>query len=318
MALDRFETLTVFLAVAKADSFAAAATQLGLSRAMVSKHIQALERRLGVRLMNRTTRRLALTDAGRSLRARVERILADLEAAEGEVASGSNEPRGLLRLSAPVSFGARHVAPALAEFLASHRELRADLVLDDRIVDLVAEGFDLAVRVGRLQDSSLMARRLAPCRLAVVAAPDYLAARGTPHQPSDLAGHDCLGYAYAAERGVWRFVGPGGAVETVNVDGTLRANNGDALMQAAIAGSGIALLPTFICGEEIRRGRVVCVLEGWAPSEIAVNAVHPHTRHVPAKVRRFIEFLAGRFGSTPPWDDWMVETPRRRPPARAR
>lgn len=316
MALDRFETLTVFLAVAKADSFAAAATQLGLSRAMVSKHIQTLEKRLGVRLMNRTTRQLGLTDAGRSLRVRVERILADLEAAESEVASDTLEPRGLLRLSAPVSFGARHVAPALAAFLEEHRDLRADLVLDDRVVDLVAEGFDLAVRVGRLQDSSLMARKLAPCRLAVVAAPSYLAARGRPTRPIDLVRHDCLGYAYAAERNVWRFVGVGGENETVSVDGTLRANNGDALIQAAVAGAGIALLPTFICGDEIRRGSITCVLDGWTPSDIAVNAVHPHTRHVPAKVRRFIDFLAGRFGPVPPWDAWMSDTPRRKRPSR--
>lgn len=318
MALDRFETLAVFVAVAKADSFAAAATQLGLSRAMVSKHIQTLEKRLGVRLLNRTTRQIGLTDAGRSLRVRVERILADLEAAEGEVASDTLEPRGLLRLSAPVSFGARHVAPALAAFLAEHRELRADLVLDDRVVDLVAEGFDLAVRVGRLQDSSLMARKLAPCRLAAVAAPTYLAVRGRPVRPSDLAAHECLGYAYAAERNVWRFVDNGGESETVSVDGTLRANNGDALIQAAIAGAGIALLPTFICGDEIRRGSVTCVLDGWTPSDIAVSAVHPHTRHVPAKVRRFIDFLAGRFGPTPPWDAWMSDAPRRRNASRTR
>lgn len=318
MALDRFETLAVFVAVAKADSFAAAAKQLGLSRAMVSKHIQALERRLGVRLLNRTTRRLALTDAGRSLRARGERILADLEAAEGEVSSDSLEPRGLLRLSAPVSFGARHVAPALTAFLGQHRELRADLVLEDRRVDLVAEGFDLAVRIGRLQDSSLMARKLAPCRVAVVASPDYLAARGTPRTPRDLVGHACLNYAYAPDGDVWRFTDAEGTAQNVTVGGALRANNGDALMQAALAGGGIAVLPTFICGDELRRGTLRCLLDGWSPAEIAVNAVHAHTRHVPAKVRRFVEFLAARFAPAPPWDAWMGDMPVRKGGARPR
>jgi DNA-binding transcriptional LysR family regulator len=312
MALDRFETLRVFVAVARSVSFARAAERLGLSRAMVSKHIQALETRLGTRLINRTTRQVNLTEAGRSFQLRAERLLADLEEAEGQAARESEQPRGTLRISAPVTFGVAHVAPALAAFLRAHQGLRADLSLNDRVVDVVEEGFDLAIRIGRLPDSMLIARRLAVARMVVIAAPSYLAARGRPSHPDDLVDHDCLTYAYAASRDEWRFVGPQGH-RAVSVQGSLRANSGEALREAACAGLGITLLPTFICGEDIRAGRVACVLDGWMPEELYVHAVHPSGRHVAAKVRRFVDFLLARFAPEPPWDAWMRDlTPRTR------
>jgi DNA-binding transcriptional LysR family regulator len=236
MALDRFATLEAFVAVARSGSFARAAEKLGLSRAMVSKHIQALEARLGTRLLNRTTRQVSLTEAGRNFQQRAERLLAELEDAEGDAAQEADTPRGTLRISAPVSFGVTHVAPALAAFLAAHPGLRGDLALNDRVVDVVEEGFDLAVRIGRLPDSMLIARRLAVARLAVIASPGYLSRHGRPTQPDDLAGHNCLTYAYAASRDEWRFVGKQGT-RSVAVQGSLRANNGDALREAVLGGS---------------------------------------------------------------------------------
>jgi DNA-binding transcriptional LysR family regulator len=312
--MDRFASLRAFVAVVNAGSFARAAERLGLSRAMVSKHVQQLEDRLGARLLQRTTRRLSLTEAGKAFHGRAERLIADLEEAEAAVASEGAAPRGTLRISAPVSFGARWVAPALAGFLAGHDGLAGDLVLNDRIVDLVEEGFDLAIRIARLPDSSLIARKLAPCRVALVAAPAYLKRAGAPRAPDDLARHNCLGYAYAASGDTGRFVrAGGGAPQTVRVRGTLNANNGDALAAASREGLGIAVLPTFLVGEDLRLGRLTCVLDGWEPEALDVNAVYPQNRHLSAKVRAFVDFLAARFGPAPPWDAWMAETPRRRP-----
>lgn len=313
MALDRFVTLETFVAVARYGSFARAAEKLGLSRAMVSKHVQALEKRLATRLIHRTTRQLSVTEAGRAFQLHAERILADLAQAEGQAASETDRPHGTLRITAPVSFGVSHVAPALAAFLLDHADLRADLSLNDRVVDLVEEGFDLAIRIGRLPDSTLIARRLAPARLAVIASPEYLKRRGIPLVPADLAQHECLGYAYAATRDEWRFTGPEGGMG-IAVQGRLRANNGDALREAVLAGLGIAMLPTFLCGAEIRTGRLVCLLGTWRPQDIYVNAVHPPGRPVAAKIRRFVDFLAARFGPEPPWDAWM-KTPEMPIPA---
>ncbi len=308
MALDRFVTLETFVTVARAGSFARAAEKLGISRAMVSKHVQALEKRLAMQLIHRTTRQFSVTEAGRVFQARAERILAELEEAEGHATRETDQPRGTLRITAPVSFAVSHVAPALAEFLLRHPDLRADLSLNDRVVDVVEEGFDLAIRVGRLTDSTLIARKLAPARMAVIASPAYLERHGRPAKPADLADHNCLGYAYAATRDEWRFSGPQGAVN-VAVQGTLRANNGDALREAALAGLGITLLPTFLCGDDIRNRRVICLLEEWRPQEIFVHAVYPPGRPVAAKVRLFIDFLAARFGPEPPWDAWMKAAP---------
>ena len=262
--LDRLTGLEVFAKVAAAGSLSAAARALGMSQTMVTKHIAALESRLGVKLFHRTTRRLSITEAGRNYLESSERILAEIEAADAAVAADRVEPRGLLRLNAPVSFGTRQIAPLLAEFAQRHPRVTVELGLNDRLVDLAEEGWDLAIRIGNLSNSSLIARRIAPCRIAVCAAPSYLKAHGTPRTVASLADHNCLGYTLSQRHsgrsmGVWRTGDVG-----VQVSGNLRANNGDALRAAAIAGQGIIHQPTFIVADDIRAGRLVALTSGSA------------------------------------------------------
>ncbi|MBL8806531.1 MAG: LysR family transcriptional regulator [Rhodospirillales bacterium] len=302
--MDRFVTLRTFVSVVNGGSFANAARKLGLSRAMATKHIQTLEEHLGVRLLNRTTRRLALTEAGRAFHARAERILADLEEAENAVGDANTMPKGLLRVAAPMSFGVAHLSPAIADFMCEFPEMAVELSLNDRVVDLIDEGLDMAVRIGRLADSSLIAKRLATARFAVAAAPTYLAERGTPKEPEDLVRHDCLEYTLSSRGSDWVFAGPGGSVRAVRASGPLKANNGEALLAAAIAGRGIVYLPTFMVGATIAAGKLVPLFSGdWQPEELAISAVYPPTRHLSAKVRRFVDFLTRRFAD-PPWDRW--------------
>jgi DNA-binding transcriptional LysR family regulator len=305
---DHLAAMAVFARVVEEESFTAAAGELGLSKSAVSKQVGRLEDRLGVRLLNRTTRRISLTEAGAAFYERCRRMVAEAEAAEDAVMHLASAPRGLLRINAPMSFGLQHVVPALPLFLDSYPELHVDLVLNDRYVDLVEEGFDMGVRIGRLADSSLIARRLASSRRLVVAAPRYLERQGWPRTPRDLRDHDCLIYAYQAERaGQWRFRGDDLPVH-VEVAGRLRANNGDALREAAVAGLGIALMPTFIAGDDLRAGRLVHLLPGWREEgEGDVYAVYPASRNLSPKVRVFVDFLAGRFGDPPYWDDGLFE-----------
>ncbi len=300
--MDRFVSLKAFVAVVNTGSFAAAAAKLGLSRAMTTKHIQTLEEALGARLLNRTTRRLALTEAGRAFHARSERILADLEEAEAAVGDATATPKGLLRVAAPMSFGVLHLGTAIADFMCECPEMAVELLLNDRTIDLIEEGVDVAVRIGRLADSSLIAKRIAPARMAVCASPDYLARHGTPTTPDDLVKYACLEYTLAARGQEWAFVDAEGRGKTVRVAGPLKANNGEVLMAAALAGRGIALLPTFMTGAHLAAGRLVRVLAPtWQPEDIAIFAVYPPTRHLSAKVRRFVDFLGDRF-AVPAWD----------------
>jgi DNA-binding transcriptional LysR family regulator len=305
--MDRFATLAVFVKVVERQSFAAAARELLLSPAMVSKHVRALEERLGARLLNRTTRRLSLTEVGRGYYERARQVLADLEDADRAASDLQAAPRGTLKVNAPFSFGIRHVGPAVAAYLAAYPEVTIEISLGDRYIDLLAEGVDLALRIGRLADSSLVARRLAPIRLVPCAAPDYLARRGTPLVPRDLAGHECLLYTYAANAEEWRFVGPDGVDEVVHVSGRLFSNNGDLLIAAALGGVGIALAPTFIAGEHVQAGKLVTLLSDHAPPEAALYAVYPPGRHLSAKLRSFVDFLVARFGEEPEWDRWCRE-----------
>jgi DNA-binding transcriptional LysR family regulator len=269
---------------------------------MVTKHVAALEDRLGVKLLHRSTRRLVLTEGGRSYLAACERILAEIEEAEASASLDRIEPRGTLRLNVPLTFGLRQVVPALTAFSRLHPAVAVDLGLADRYVDLIEEGWDLAVRIGLLKDSSLVARRLAPCRTIVCAAPSYLEARGAPRRLEDLSAHNCLGYtlpsAIGAER--WAFGARGEIVAPVR--GNLRANNGDALLAAALAGQGLIYQPTFIVGDCLREGSLVRVLSGQPTLELGVYAVLPSGRQAPAKVRAFVEFLAQRFAPHPEWD----------------
>jgi DNA-binding transcriptional LysR family regulator len=299
---DRLTGLEVFAKVAATGSLSAAGRAMGLSQTMVTKHLAALEARLGAKLFHRTTRRLSLTDTGRNYLESCERILADIEAAEAAVAADRLEPRGLLRLNVPLVFGVRQIAPRLADFARLHPHVTVELGLNDRQVDLADEGWDLAIRIGNLRDSSLVARRLAPCRMAVCAAPAYLAARGTPRSVADLKQHNCLGYTLA-QAGADRWMMGRRSEVSVSIAGNLRANNGDALLAAAIAGQGIVQQPSFIVADALRSGALVRLVLDHPPTEqLAVHAVYLPDRQPPAKVRAFIDFIAAQFGPEPPWD----------------
>ncbi|MGF1611677.1 MAG: LysR family transcriptional regulator [Kiloniellales bacterium] len=295
-------SLAVFARVVEAGGFSAAAGTLGLSKSAVSKQVSRLEARLGIRLLNRTTRRLSLTEAGALFYEGCQRMVAEAEAAEAAVTHLAAAPRGTLRVNAPVSFAMLHLVPILPELMEGCPELSIDLTLNDRRVDLVEEGYDVAVRIGRLTDSSLIARRLAPSRSLLCAAPAYLERHGTPQRPEDLARHNCLIYTYQAEGALWRFQGPEGAA-SVRVTGRLQVNNGDALCAALLAGAGIGRLPTFIAGDALRAGRLLRLLPDWPlGEEAAVHAVYPAGRAPSPKIRVFIDFLAERFGEAPYWD----------------
>ena len=314
--MDRFLALETFVRVVDRGGFSVAAQDLRMSRAMVSRHIQELEARLGARLLHRTTRHVSLTEAGRVYYERSTHLLADLLAADSEVGELHSRPRGTLRVNGPVVFGAMHLSAAVAEYMAAFPEVKIELTLNARVVDLVEEGFDLAIRIGRLADSSLMARRRAPCRLVIVASPDYLACRGTPHVPDDLTKHDCIRDMYGDGGDIWHFQGPDGKL-AVRVQGQLRTNNGDAMRIAASRGMGIAVLPSFMVSAELASGALVPLLDGWSGvDEMAVHAVYPPGRNPSAKLRSFIDFLVPRFGEHPVWDNWRA-TRDGRAPARA-
>ncbi len=303
--MDRLGAMAVFARVVEMESFSGAARDLGLSKSADSKRVGRLEDRMGLRLLNRTTRRLSLTEAGAAFYQGCRRVVAEAEAAERAVTRLARAPRGRLRVNAPMSFGVRHLAPALPDFMARYPELTVDLALNDRVVDLVEEGFDLAIRIARLADSSLIARRLAPNRLVLCAAPAYLERHGAPRAVADLKGHECLLYSYLAAGGVWRLCGPGGE-RRLRVTGRLRINNGDALLAAALGGFGVALLPCFICGQDLRAGRLIHVLPEWSgPADTAIAAVYPASRNLSPKVRVFVDFLAERFGPMPYWDEGL-------------
>ncbi len=291
MRLPDFEAWAIFARVAATGSFTAAATDLGVTKATVSKAVARLEGRLGADLFHRTSRRLSLTDTGRRAREDAERLLADGEAAEALATVTGAAPRGHVRLAAPMSFGLRHVAPRLPDFLARHPGVSVDLALGDAVVDLVAEGFDVALRIAALPNSSLRARRLCPIARSTVAAPAYLATRGHPHHPRDLAGHACLGYAYLPTPDRWDFIGPDGAAITVKPEGPMRANNAEALAPALHAGLGIAVQPDFLTWEDLAAGRLVRVLPDWSPPPIALNLVTPPGRHRASAVSALISFF---------------------------
>lgn len=293
--LPDFEALAIFAKVVELRSFAAASGELALSKATVSKAVSRLEERLGARLFNRTSRRLALTDAGQKLAERAARLLADGEAAENEALAQSATPRGLVRLAAPMTFGVRTLAPMLPEFLAQYPEVSIDLHLSDATVDLIGEGFDAGLRIARLPDSSLIARRLCGMPRYTVAAPSYLKRHGRPTHPMHLADHRCFGYAYMSTAGVWHYTNAAGEQANVRPAGQLRVNNGEAVMPALLAGLGIADLPEFIVGDAVRSGEVEVILKGWKQPEGAVHLVTPPGGPRPARVEVLAEFLTKQF-----------------------
>ncbi|CAL79790.1 putative transcriptional regulatory protein, LysR family [Bradyrhizobium sp. ORS 278] len=289
--LPDFEAMAIFAKVVELRSFAGAAQELSLSKASVSKAVSRLEERLGTRLFNRTSRRLALTDAGQRLSERAAQLLADGEAAETEALAQSLTPRGLVRFAVPMTFGVKKIAPLLPAFLEQYPEVSIDLHMSDATVDLIGEGFDLALRIARLPDSSLVARRLCPMPRYTVAAPSYLKRHGRPTHPMHLAEHKCFGYAYLSTAGVWHYTNAAGEPASVRPAGQLRVNNGEALLPAVLAGLGIADLPDFIVGDAIASGEVEVVLEGWSQPEGAMHLVMPPGGPRPARVEVLSEFL---------------------------
>jgi DNA-binding transcriptional LysR family regulator len=293
--LPDFEGLAIFAKVVELQSFAAAATELALSKATVSKAVTRLEQRLGARLFNRTSRRLALTDTGQKLSTQAARLLADGEAVENEALAQSVAPRGLVRLAVPMTFGIKEVAPILPEFLSKYPDVTIDLHLSDAKVDLVGDGFDAALRIASLPDSSLIARRLCGMSRFTVASPAYLKRHGRPTHPMHLAEHKCFGYAYLSTPDVWHYTNAKGEQASVRPGGPLRANNGEAVMPALIAGLGIADLPDFIVGDAIASGEIEVILEGWKQAESAVHLVMPSGRPRPARVEVLADFLTRHF-----------------------
>ncbi|ABE41567.1 transcriptional regulator, LysR family [Rhodopseudomonas palustris BisB5] len=292
--LPDFEALAIFAKVVELRSFSAAAAELTLSKPTVSKAVTRLEARLGARLFNRTSRRLALTDAGHRLAERATQLLADGEAAESEALAQSAAPRGLVRLAVPMTFGVRVIAPLLPDFLAAYPEVSIDLHLSDAMVDLIGEGFDAGVRIASLPDSSLVARRLCAMPRYTVAAKAYLARYGRPTHPMHLAEHRCFGYAYRTTPNVWSYTNARGEQAAVRPSGPLRVNNGEAVLPAVVAGLGIADLPEFIVGEAIAAGDVEVILEGWHQRETSVHLVMPPGGPRPARVEVLAAFLAER------------------------
>jgi len=293
--LPDLEGLAIFAKVAELRSFAAAADDLSLSKPTISKAVGRLEERLGARLFNRTSRRLALTDAGRSLLERASRMLAEAEAAESEARAQSAAPRGLVRLAVPMSFGLREIAPALPDFFAACPDVSVDLHLSDDVVDLIGDGFDMALRIAALPDSSLLARRLCAVPRVVVASPAYLKAHGEPQHPRDLQSHVCLGYAYLPAPDIWRFRNQAGEEVSVRPSGPLRANNADALMPALLAGYGLAVQPEFLVRDELAAKTLVAVMGDWALPQIALHLIMPPGGPRPARVEALAGFLRQRF-----------------------
>jgi DNA-binding transcriptional LysR family regulator len=321
--MDRFQSMQVFAAVADGGSFIGAARTLGLSKPAVSRHVAELESRLGVRLLHRTTRRLSLTPEGEAFRVRCKALLADLEAAEAEVTHRADRAIGVLKVNVPVSYGLLRLAPLWGRFMAQHPQVELDVTLSDRFVDLVEEGFDLAVRIGRLGDSSLVGRRLGSTRLVACASPQYLREHGVPSHPQELAHHRTIGYSLLADGDVWRFEPPdvpdapgapdtalaghthaaaaavaAEAAVTVRVKPRLWSNSGDTCCAVARSGAGIVLKPHFLVADDLSRGTLVALLPGWRAPELGIHAVYPSRRHLAPKVRLLVDFLASELGST--------------------
>lgn len=295
--MDIVGAMRVFVAVVETGSFAAAAARLDMSRAMASKQVAALEDHLGARLLNRTTRRLSLTESGATFHERSVQILADLAEAEQIAGRFAATPRGVLKITMPLAYGLHCLGAVLADYAARHPQVRLDVSLSDRKAELVEEGFDLAIRIGALPESGLVARRLGATRSIVCASPAYLARHGTPAAPEALARHACLGYTLASTGDEWRLEGTSGRV-AVRCAGPIRADNGDMLRLAALSGAGLILQPEFIVAGDLAAGRLVRVLPDWTSAELGIHALYPSRKHLSAKVRTFIDFVGERLADS--------------------
>lgn len=303
--MDRFADLEAFIAVVDAGSFSAAGERLGVAKSMVSRRVSQLEQRLGSRLMHRTTRHLAITDAGRYFYERGAQVLADLADAEQGVAAQTSALQGTLKLAAPLSFGLNHLSDALAEFMAAHPDVRLNLDLNDRHVNLVEEGFDMAVRIGELSDSNLIARRVGTMRTLTCASPGYIERYGEPGSPEELNSHFGLQYSNISYRQQWRFELANGRKYSAQPEIRLKANNGEVLAAAAVAGLGIVSGPSFILGNYLKSGRLVSVLVNFRRPETGIHLLYPPGRLVPRRVQVLSDFLAQRFGDRPYWDEGL-------------
>jgi len=293
--------MAIFARVVEAKSFSGAARRLNISKSVVSKHVTQIERSLGVRLLNRTTRSISLTEVGAEFYARCSRIVAAAEEAEAVAAHMHSEPRGTLKVNSPVVFGVMHVTPLLRHFMASCPELRIDMTLSDRTVDLADEAYDAAVTIEKDPNPALVARRLAPIRTLICASPDYFRLHGLPKCPADLARHNCLVCTSFGVEKKWRFGGSDGDA-WVEMGGNLCLNNENAIRRAALDGLGIAMLPTYVIGADLRQGTLRAALTDYTLPEKSLYATYLPNRHLAVKVRRFVDFLVARFGATPSWD----------------
>jgi DNA-binding transcriptional LysR family regulator len=297
--MDRFTGLEVFAKVVEGASFAAAGRHLGISPAMVTKHVQTLEERLGVRLLNRTTHRVSATEVGKSYYEYCLRILAELEEADGTARDLQTAPRGLLKVTAPVSFGTRQLAPGIAEYLVSYPDVSIDLSLENSYVDLLEKRFDLAIRLGHLPSSSLIARKLGEVETILCASPGYLQKHDTPQAPHDLDEHNCLIYTSAVPQTIWTFVDQSGKQADIRVSGRFLTNGTDAICTLALKDAGVALVPDFLVADDLTAGRLLRLLPEYATQATPIYAVYPHSRYLSAKARTFIDFLALRFARWP-------------------
>ena len=300
--MDRLRAYEVFVTVVSRGNFTRAADVLETSPANVTRYVNELEAHLGTRLLNRTSRRLSLTEGGETLYARCKSVLDDVAETEGLVSSASVEPRGRLRINAPVSFGILHLAPLWPDFMRKYPQVELDVTLIDRVVDIVDEGYDLAIRISRAGSTNNAARKLATSRNILCASPTYLARCGHPATPADLIGHRCIGYSYAATGDEWQLIDGESEVHTVKVNCHMHSNNGDTARAAALAGQGVIWQPTFLLGNDLRAGKLIQVLPEYRLPDIDILALYPSRRHLSAKIRAMIDFLVDAFDDVPPWD----------------
>lgn len=300
--MDRFENMSTFIRVVEAGSISGAADRLDVAKSAVSRRLKELEEHLGVELFHRTTRKMNLTDTGRAFYHQSVRILDDVLEAELATSQAHGTLKGSLRIALPLSFGLMHMGPAINEFLQAHPQIEFDLDFNDREVDLIQEGFDLAIRIARLPDSSLIARRLAPIRTVICASPQYLEQNGEPQTPDDLINHRCLAYSLISDHEYWHLTDSNGNEIRTKIHPYLKASSGDYLKDAAVDGVGIIQEPSFIAYKEIERGALVPILKDYQTPKIDAYAIYPQTRHLSRRVRAFVDFLVKRFAGTPYWD----------------
>lgn len=306
--MDRLTSIRIFISAVNGGSFAAASRQFGLSAAMAGKYVSAIEADLNARLLERTTRRLTLTAAGEIYYERCKRILEAYDEANREVTGNHGSAHGVLRIVAPVTFGSMHLGGVIATYLEAHPQVNVEMSMSDRYVDLLDAGVDVAVRIGPVPDPGLVAQRLAPCRMVICASPDYLATHGTPETPDDLRQVPRLTFSEAVTTGDWTLSDAKDRVHVIDGPCRMATNDTQVLLAAVLAGAGIAYGPTFVFGEQIAEGKLVDVLPEYHTSDLVIQAVYPRARHLPLKLRRFLDYLAGAFGEEPPWDRIATKT----------